>query len=199
MNAQFAYSLVHLMKHATGAGCPAELFFSLGTLIVNQRESLIRQAMNAGATHILWLDADMTFPPDTLVRLLEREKTVVAANYAQRRNPVKSVAFKKAYNWESYLLHNNGENQTGLTQVEGVGMGCMLVNMSVYEKMKEPRFGLTWDPKVGDHHGEDMFHCDRIREVGEKIWIDCDLTKQVSHLGDFPYRIEMVTKPPKYF
>jgi hypothetical protein len=48
------------------------------------RDHLAKAALAAGADKILWIDADQTFPPDTLIRLLARNLRIVGANYVRR-------------------------------------------------------------------------------------------------------------------
>ena len=59
--AQFAQALAMLEKVG---GCLVS--FVIGSLIYNSRNDLARQAMKMDCTHILWLDSDMVFPPETL-------------------------------------------------------------------------------------------------------------------------------------
>ena len=81
-------------------GAKLWLFTSQGTLIANQRQELVFEALQAGCSHILFLDTDMRFPKDTLDRLLAHDEPIVAANYATRRMPVKTVAFSSDQGWD---------------------------------------------------------------------------------------------------
>jgi hypothetical protein len=63
-----------------------------GTIIPQQRATLVDAAQRFNASHILWLDSDMRFPKDTLFRLMKHEKPIVAANYARRRHPALPTA-----------------------------------------------------------------------------------------------------------
>ena len=65
-----------------------------GTLIADQRMKLARMALEGGADYLLFLDSDMRFPANAVRQLLKHDKHIVAANYATRRLPVKTVAFK---------------------------------------------------------------------------------------------------------
>jgi hypothetical protein len=40
-------------------------------------------------THVLWIDDDMTFEPDVLVKLLRHDKDVIGVNYVTRSDPPK--------------------------------------------------------------------------------------------------------------
>ena len=58
---------------------------SMGTLLVSQRNDLVRLAKEETASHIIWIDSDMRFPPDLFSRLLKHDQDVVAANCPKRR------------------------------------------------------------------------------------------------------------------
>ena len=68
------------------------LFTSSGTLIFDQRNNLVKAALEAKCTHILWVDADMRFPKDTIIRLLANNKAIVGVNATTRVEPVKPTA-----------------------------------------------------------------------------------------------------------
>ena len=59
-----------------------------GTYLPQQRMTLVKEAFQSGSTHILWIDSDMRFPKDALIRLLDRDLPIVGANYPMRRTPI---------------------------------------------------------------------------------------------------------------
>lgn len=157
-----------------------------GTLIVDQRQSLSEVALENHCTHILWLDSDMRFPKDTLVRLLAHDKDVVAANYVTRRKPHKPVAMI-ALSKTEYVDCFTLPDSEGLEQVSWVGMGCMLVKASVYADWPKPWFDIEYQPHKGHYSGEDIFFCRYCEAKNIAIWIDHDLSKEVRHIGSYEY------------
>jgi hypothetical protein len=63
-----------------------------GTLIFDQRNKLAEAALNEGADYILWIDADMRFPKQTIERLLAHDKDIVGVNATTRNYPVAPTA-----------------------------------------------------------------------------------------------------------
>lgn len=177
----FAYDLARLMQLSTQLDISAQLHFNCGTIITNLREALLREAVAAGSSHLLWLDSDMMFPPDTLERLLAHQLPVVAANYATRTSPHKTVAYADITDWTSYLIH--AADDPALIEVQAVGMGCMLVDLSVVEDLPSPVFELLWQPDSQDHLGEDFVFCAKLRAQGNAIMIDTALSRDLLHLG----------------
>jgi len=187
----FAYDLAILTanfsaKHVSNGG-KLYIFTSMGTLIANQRQQLALEAMDAGCSHILFLDTDMRFPKDTLDRLLAHDKPIVAANYATRRMPVKTVAFKSDTNWD--CIYTTPES-TGLERVHSVGMGVMLIKREVFQKAELPWFHLGYSLKTHSFSGEDIFFCRAARKNGFEVFIDHDLSKEVKHIGSFEFAHE---------
>jgi len=192
LHAVFAYSLAELMAYNASVGIRTTLHFNMGTLIINQRETLVQQALEVGATHVLWLDSDMQFPKDTTERLLKHNVPVVAGNYATRRKPFKSVAYKRLMDWRSYLVHSDTENFEGLTKVDGVGMGCMLEDITVYRSLEKPWYALEYVVRSDDHMGEDMRHCRELAKQGISVMIDNELSRKLGHVGSISFTHDLV-------
>lgn len=182
----FAFDLCKMMEYNKTIELASILHFSLGTLIVNQREALVQMARDAGSTHILWLDSDMMFPPDTAQRLLKHSVPIVCGNYSTRTYPHKTVAYSKIHDWTSYLI-NDGTMSGSLIPVEAVGMGCMLTDLGVFEKMDTPYFNTIWNQNSGDHLGEDFSFCQKAKWLGYEILVDNDLSMKLKHLGTFGF------------
>lgn len=191
LHAAFAFDLCRMLQHSSMIGIDAMPHFCMGTLIVNQRENLVDMARDAGSTHILWLDSDMMFPPDTLSRLLAHGLPVVAANYPTRQYPHKTVAYRQVGDWTSYVTHGD-QHGPDLIEVEAMGMGCMLVDMDVCNAMQRPLFQTTWVESSADHMGEDFYFCRKARDLGYKIMVDGELSREVSHLGTLAFTHDLV-------
>ncbi len=150
-----------------------------GTIIPEQRATLVRIAQKHGATHILFVDSDMRFPKDGLVRLLAHQKPIVAANYPTRRAPIIPTAEHREH---GFLF--TPKEATGLADVTRCGMGFMLVDMAVFNEIPEPWFQIGYNPGDGRYTGEDTFFLNRARKVGHyETLIDQDLSQDVKHIG----------------
>ena len=157
-----------------------------GTILQNQRAVLAREALASGATHIMWFDADMTFPPDAILRLLDRRKPLVGANYSTRRAPYEPTA--KSLDTKSFVYTDH--LSSGLEPAVAMGFGCMLTETSVFTALSEPWFDITagYDEPDGRRHhsmGEDYWFCYLAgAELGIHPWVDHDLSKLVGHVGE---------------
>jgi hypothetical protein len=138
------------------------------------RTLLARQALEGGADWLLWLDADHSFPPDTLIRLLGRGKPVVGINQPRRVAPFEATALAL----DGSLLVTSSQT-TGLIEAESTGMGVFLVAADALRKIGFPMFA---------GGSEDRFLCKRLRAAGFAIYVDQDLSREVAHIGEVEHR-----------
>lgn len=173
--ATFAYDLIQLLKKSPKASWG----ISLGSYINNNRTLLVHEAVKQGASHILFIDSDMRFPPDALERLLKHNKDIVASN-AKSRTADSWCAFKQGKQVSS-------EGKKGLEEVETVGFGVVLIKTEVFTSklraLPPHIFSMPFDNSTGKFVGEDVYFCTIARENGYKIWIDHDLSQEVKHTG----------------
>lgn len=177
VSAYFANDLAR-MYAATCASVPmVTLAMMVGTFVHQAREKLLHDVVELwGATHVLWLDADMTFPPDTALRLIAHDRDVVAANYVSRTARPRPTAMRDGQCVSSI-------DATGLEDVDHVGMGVLLMKSSVVANIPSPRF---WYSTLTET--EDVYFCRQLRAAGHTIAVDHDLSYRVGHVGTFTYR-----------
>lgn len=193
IHAVFSHNLHSLLNYNWQKGIETRVFYNMGTVLSNQRERLVESARSLAATHILWLDSDMSFPFYTAYKLLEHRKSIVAGNYVTRQLPYKTVAYTELGSWDSYLRHSKDQSvQNDLIQVEGIGMGCMLTDMKVYDSIPKPWFPITYQPEADDYLGEDINFCMAARQQGHEIWVDDILSRQLNHVGQFAFGHDLV-------
>lgn len=163
-----------------------------GTILSQMRNNLADDAIEKGATHVLWVDSDMVFPADALVRLLAHRKPIVACNYSTRRPPCEPVAKSLDNTHWIYTDHVS----TGLEPAIACGMGLMLTETGVFTALPKPWFDLGpvqtktegVKPAV---IGEDFYFCYYANgELGIHPYVDHDLSKMVGHVGEHIYSFE---------
>ncbi len=184
VHSQFAYCLTQLYNLTREAGIDAYLFFDSSTILLNQRNNLVKKAKEVNSDYILWLDSDMTYPATTALRLLEHNKDIVACNYSKRTKPLKTVAYTNLNDWDSWV---HMEPQDELVKVEGVGMGCMLMKLDIFEKLQKPYFEFRYKEDTQDYFGEDFILLGKLREQGYDVFIDTVLSMDIKHLGIYAF------------
>ena len=185
VTAGFSYSLAMLMKKCGEANLKISLHYNIGSEVAMQRQQLVEEALETNPTHILWLDSDMKFPADILNRLLAHKKDVVACNYSTRAEPLCPVAFTSEGDLESRL-----HKTTGTSSVFAVGLGCMLVNTDVFNKIDSPYFSVEWNEDYTNLVGEDIYFCKKLHTKGYDILIDNEASQMIAHIGTKFYKLE---------
>lgn len=180
----FSYSLSNLMKLSVQMGIDVHLFFNASTILINQREQLIDQAIQIKSEWVLWLDSDMMFPPTTLLRLLAHNQNIVACNYMKRSHPFKSVAFMDTTDWESWVPL---QKQDELLTVEAIGMGCVLMKTYLFNQLQKPYFEYTYDNSTMGWIGEDFTLFKKFNNLGYEVRVDTNLSNEIYHIGTYAY------------
>lgn len=171
-----------------------EIFQTKRIVVHYARERIVEAVLKAGHfDYIWWLDDDMTFPPDTLARLLAHRKPVVTAVAYQRREPYAPCIFdwsplpkheqgavaKSIAEVGGFYEHVHNAEHTGLRKIDGCGSACTLVATSVYKQLdasgKRPFYS-------NKSFGEDLYFTRLCNEAGIPIYADTDLI--IGHLGD---------------
>ncbi len=181
VHADFMYDITRMVGY-TALTAPAIgilLYHVKGTYLPRARAALANEAVAQGCTHILWLDSDMRFPKDTLLRLLAHGEQIVAANYPTRQPPFIPTAMDN-----DYQPVFSGE---GLSEVRVCGMGVMLTSCAVFHKIGKPYFALGYNKKDDDYAGEDAFFCESARKAGLRVLIDWPLSAEVGHCGAYTF------------
>ncbi len=184
LHSAHAMSLAEMVKFNTMNDLDTHVFMDASTILLTQRERLATEAINVGADYMLWVDSDIVFPATTAVRLLAHNEPVVAANYVRRQFPCKGVAYETIGDWENPLPF---EVYDDLVEVEGIGMGCMLIKTSIFKEMSKPWFEFQWTPSSNDFLGEDMYLCQKIAAAGYSIKVDTQLSQELKHLGTYGF------------
>jgi len=191
VHATWALDLAQLVAVAMADGHQMGIFNAEGTLICDQRTELAKRAVDSGASHILWLDTDMRFPPDSLKRLLAHDKAIVGANYVSKGLPVGPTArdFRDGGWWKVPTY----KDSTGLQKVSAAGFGVMLVKTEVFKAMEYPWFHIGYAKENDQYTGEDVYFCIHAERAGYETFIDHDLSKEVRHTGSIEYNHELFT------
>ena len=153
------------------------------SLIYTARNELAAIAVFNNVDYVLWLDSDMVFAPNTLVKMVrdleQNDLDIVTGLYFRRNPPFTPVLFDElkrdgdAISWSEFA-----EIPSGLFEVGGCGFGCVLMRAEVLQKVQET-CGLLFAP-IGNN-GEDVAFCIRARECGYKIY--CDPEVKCGHVA----------------
>ena len=192
LNIKTAFALAQLMPKALGLGVSVFLSDMSGCSIITMaRNSLVNEFLKTDATDMLFIDSDVVVTPDDVLRLLAQHagRDVTAGMYPRR-------AKDKRFFLDFYQDNGNFEFDGSLMRAKRVGTGFMMISRAIIEKMiaahpewqYENKDGngtvaavFDFAVKDGQFVGEDYLFCDRVTELGGKIWVDVDIS--LPHIG----------------
>lgn len=171
VSTRYVLSVVNMVKGLNDI----EFVIQQGLDVVNNRILLVKKAIELEATHIFFIDDDMTFSSkeNPLKKLLSHDKDIVGADYNFRQFPVKGMVTPLT------------KKSDGLYKCKSLPTGFMLIKMSVFDKLPIPWFQ-SERSKTGEIvSSEDTYFCKKAIENGFDVW--CDPTIRVGHCGEFIY------------
>lgn len=176
--APFCQSLAQLQKVGD-----CVLSMKTGSLIYTSRNSLATTAIQSEADFVFWLDSDMVFKPDTLVRMMDTLKKndldILTGLYFRRVPPYSPVLFDKLdIDGVKADYSEYSKIPDDLFEVGACGFGCALMKTDVFFDVQS-KFGNMFAP-IGNN-GEDVAFCWRARQCGYKII--CDPSVICGHVG----------------
>ena len=177
--------------------------FSLDTmvnesLIPRGRNNLIAKALaNTAATHIMFIDADIRFEPEAILRLALHNVGVACGLY-----PMKGIPIKYVLNIVPGARRNGS-----LFEVSTSGTGFMMIKREIIEKLIEVmperkykdslNLGAQYEKHMyalfdtmidenGHYLSEDWTFCKFVREkLRVPVWIDTEI--KLDHLGTYTF------------
>jgi len=138
------------------------------------RNKIVVDAINAGASHLIMMDIDQTYPVDAITKLLSHNLPVVGCLVHRRYPPFDPLIFKGDINTYQHIAEwEEGE----LIEVDATGTGCLMFDMRVFHDLPPPwfRFRPNPDPERSGTVGEDFGCCSDLRKIGHKIFVDTSI------------------------
>lgn len=152
------------------------------------RNEAAKLALVNEADYLMFIDDDVLIPRDTLIKLIDADKDVIAGQVVIRGHPFNNMAFKYTspislayYNdlplstpclngHEKYDIECDSCRLTPLqelVQVGAVGFSCCLIKTSVLKKIEPPYF------VTGPNHTEDIYFCCKLADHSPEtsIWL----------------------------
>lgn len=129
---------------------------------------------------IMWIDSDIVFNGEDVYSLWQHDVDVVTGAYLLGTGEV--TAYPEITK-PGFSYMEVKEMPPQLVEIEGCGMGFMMVRQGVFESLSRPWFQspMLEGPRgvMFPIVGEDLAFCERARQAGFRIWLDP--TVRVTH------------------
>lgn len=156
------------------APVPFTVISNRGLPIDRARCDLVEQAIKMGASHIFFLDSDVTMPPDSLIRLWQWRLPLVCGVYGSKHGAV-GVWIEQAKSGEGRyapVLPEVLEANRLFTHPDiVVGAGCCLIDLEIFKRIEKPWFLWTQGREEGGV-SEDFYFFEKVRKLGIPIHVD---------------------------
>ena len=214
MKVETCVSLIDTFSALGGSGIECKFKSVKSSLVTHGRNLLTCGFLDSGFDYMLFVDADVEFSPEAVMRMLVPEKDIICTPYRNKEDPWidrYSVKFKdkdniKILEWD-------------LVEIEEGPAGLMLISRKVYETLmdKYPELKIKfneatrtkmnkeigavedaidrymynfWDTTfrldTGEWKGEDLAFCERAKAAGFKIYANLD--SWTTHHGSYGWK-----------
>ena len=183
VNAEFFRSLLEMEKPGV-----VGYQITVQTLIYHARNEIALYACENDFDRVLWLDSDMVFPKDTMIRLSEdmEGREFVSGLYFKRKPPYSPTIFAKCGTVEV----EPGQYQAtaavydkypdGIFPIAACGFGCVMTTTDLIKRVMD-KYGMPFSPMYG--FGEDLTFCMRVAQTGGTMY--CDSRIKCGHIATF--------------
>ena len=212
MRVETCVSLIDTFSALGGSGIECKFKSVKTSLVTHGRNLLSAGFMDSGFDYMLFVDADVEFSPEAVMRMLVPEKDIICTPYRNKEDPWidrYSVKFKDKDHIE--IL------EWDIIEIEEGPAGLMLISRKVYERLmdKYPELKIKfneatrekmnkeigakddaidkymynfWDTSFKKHQwkGEDLAFCDLARAAGFKLYANLD--SWTTHHGSYGWK-----------
>ena len=166
-----------------------EFGITSSSLVYDARNMLASQAVTGEYDRVLWLDSDMVFNPDFLVKLsadLDEGREFVSGLYFKRKPPFTPVIYKGLeymHDTETHEMTVKVDTYTDYPQdsvfkIAACGFGGCMMTTDLINRVGE-KFGFPFSPLMG--MGEDLSFCYKAASLGVEMF--CDSRIKMGHIG----------------
>jgi hypothetical protein len=157
-----------------------------GVLIAKSLNDAFQSVINNPTLQWAWvMGDDHTFEPDILLKLLDREKDVIAPLCLNRLPPMDPTIIEQHHKPNGRLKYLEDLPIAGLYKLgetETCGDAGLLVRRNVLEKIGHPWYD---NRKSGGLAADDQAFISSIKEAGFPVYVDMDV--QLGHIGNVAF------------
>lgn len=173
-----------LVKKSHLSGIDVMTIEGEGSDLPQLRNKIVTQALQNECTHLFFIDSDMVFPDDGLLKLLKHDRDIISGLCVMRAEPHTPVAKKVDENGQYYVPYDYTEGRF-YSDLDSVGGAFLLIKTDVLRKMESPWFAMP--EYMGATMSEDIYFCKKAKGLGYDICLDSSLV--IGHIGQYIYTI----------
>ena len=199
-NTEYMMSIISLTHKLRDSDIDFLLFpIVFDSLVSRARNAAVAHFLNSDCTDLIFIDADIEFDPQSVLKLLSHCKEVVAGVYAKKYYNLDRV-FKGEEIVDFVISGEVQLNADGLIECTYAPTGFLMIDRSVFEKMMLAYPHLRYNNDISGYgdlttfydffqvsvrngilESEDWGFCSVWREIGGKILVDPTIS--LGHIG----------------
>lgn len=170
-----------------------KLLYYCSSVIPENRNQVVKMAQEWKATHLLWVDDDMSFSPEVVKAVLGAWLALKKEMKADRPRILGANCIKRLYPLQ-YMAVSFDDREVlsyaskGITQVKYTGNAFLLTEMEIYSKIEEPWFAFPWVQETKSTGTEDVFFMQRALEAGFGTFVIHELGEHIDHTGSWTFK-----------
>lgn len=160
-------------------------FICYDSLIQRARNDLFKTAYTNDIDVLFFIDGDIGWNPDDFFKLVKSDKDLIGGSY-RKKTDEEELYVVKALDKDNSKLNLNIDKD-GLLEVAGLGCGFMKISrkaMEVLWNVSKPYVSEKGEAKMvfevvcenNDLISEDIYMCKKWRDLGNKVYLDTNVT-----------------------
>ena len=185
MPTQTTWSLLNLKRD-----CPSRFSFIVRASCHDARNMLAREAIDSGADRVMWIDSDMVFGEDLMVRLgedLDDGWDLACGIYFKRELPVTPVVYQVVNRAEGKAYPYLDYPRDAVFPIGGCGFGAVMTSVELLRNMQAEFGSGLFTPF--EKLSEDLSFCWRADCMDARMC--CDSRVKVGHVGQMVFGEQM--------
>jgi FkbM family methyltransferase len=158
---------------------------------IDQIRNLIADWVVNGYDYLFSVDSDVAFAPQTLLKLLTVNESIVTGVYRQRLEPPQL----EIYGLNETITPENFMKDGNPYEIASCGFGCVLVKREAFVDVGYPQFEYHQSLDHKNTISEDTDFCIKARQKGHKVVVNptviCD------HKGEKWFEVQVPSAKPK--
>ena len=171
----YVTSIFDLSSHACRIGLNCSLYMQSESLITRARNKMVARFLDdESLTHLFWIDSDITFNPQSAIRLLLADRDVVAGvypskslNWPSEGLPANTTRADFERRYAEYPFNPLGYGKTpvganvddnGFVEVAEAPTGFMVIKRDVFYRMMKRYPNLNYRPDGPPNHPKAHLH-----------------------------------------
>jgi hypothetical protein len=213
MTCQYTISLLNMLCTLSKHGITYVIdFLGNESLIPRARNRSLEKFLKTDCTHLFFIDSDISFPPDAILKMLDFDKDVTGCAYPKKNIIPERLLTSLQLETESkekldsrlldFVFNRRGgvdmKEEGEFVKVDHTGTGFMLIQRGIIEKLckKHTELIITNGELPGEQYAlfscmiknriylsEDYSFCQRVNDIGGEVWLN--IKTNLNHIGTY--------------